>query len=66
MCCCCGNNKVQFSSVRPTYLHPFDRLADGKFPGLGLALVPDVMGRGGAWGGHEAKISFQISVPAGV
>ena len=40
-------------------------LADGEFPGLGLALVPDVV-RGGAQGAREAEISFQISILAEV
>jgi len=36
------------SSLRLTHLHPFRHsidpsLADGEFPGLGLALVPDVV-----------------------
>src|SRR6218665_3391144 len=44
--------------------HSIDHsLADGEFPDLGLALVPDVP-RGGAWNAHE--ILFQISALAGV
>src|SRR6218665_2596186 len=38
----------------------------GEFPGLGLALVPDVVVPGRSKGAHEAGISFKISALAGV
>src|SRR6218665_1049602 len=38
----------------------------GEFRGLELALVPDVGSQRRSRGSHEAKISFQISVLAGV
>src|SRR6218665_1757138 len=38
----------------------------GEFPGLGLALVPDVAAPRRSRGAHEAEISFQISALAGV
>ena len=38
---------IRVSSLRPTYMHPFDRPFTysllGEFPGMGLALGPDVV-----------------------
>ena len=49
-------------SVDPSLTHFI-----GEFPGLGLALVPDVVvPERRSRGAHEAEISFQISVLAGV
>src|SRR6218665_1640470 len=39
-------NFIRISSLRPTYLHPFSRSFTyfvGEFPGLGLAMEPDVV-----------------------
>ena len=57
------------SSLRPTYLHPFDRPFTCWWwvSRLGNGSGTRCCGpRGRAWGAHEAEISFQISVLAGV
>ena len=57
------------SSLRPTYRHPFGRPFTcflGEFPGLGLALVPDVVVPEADSGAHGAENSIQISALAGV
>src|SRR6218665_2823083 len=58
------------SSLRPTYRHPFVRPFTysllGEFPGLELALVPDVVVPKAGSGAHGAENSIQISALAGV
>src|SRR6218665_291891 len=62
------------SSLRPTYRHPFGRPFTysllGEFPGLGLALVPDVVvpkaEQRCTWSRHGAENSIQISALVGV
>src|SRR6218665_2311839 len=57
------------SSLRPTYRHPFGRPFTyflGEFPGLGLALVPNVVVPEADSGAHGAENSIQISAMAGV
>src|SRR6218665_460850 len=54
------------SSLRPTYIatHSVDPSLThflGEFPGLGLALVPDVVVQEAESGAHEAENSIQIS-----
>src|SRR6218665_3297904 len=57
------------SSLRPTYRHlfgrPFTYLLLGDFPGLGLALVPDVVVPENS-GAHGAGNSNRIAALAGV
>src|SRR6218665_1578242 len=58
------------SSLRPTYRHPFGRPSLthflGEFPGLGLALVPDVVVPEADSGAHGAENLIKISALAGV
>ena len=58
------------SSLLPTNRHPFGRPFTysllGEFPGLGLALVPDVVVPEADSGAHGAENLIQISAPAGV
>src|SRR6218665_35766 len=55
-------------SLRPTYRHPFGRPFTysllGEFPGLGLALVPDVVVPEADSGAHGAENLIQISALA--
>src|SRR6218665_2440584 len=58
------------SSLRPTYIatHSVDPSLThflGEFPGLGLALVPDVVVPEADSGAHGAENLIQISAPAG-
>ena len=62
------------SSLRPAYRHAFGRPFTysllGEFPGLGLALVPDVVvpkaEQRCTWSRHGAENSIQISALVGV
>jgi len=58
------------SSLQPTYRHPFGRPFTYsllcEFPGLGLALVPDVVVPEADSGAHGVENSIQISALAGV
>ena len=63
-------NFIRVSSLRLMYLHPSvdPSLTPffGEFPGLGLALIPDVVVPRRSRGAHEAEISFQISAWPGL
>ena len=59
---------IRVSSLRPTYLHQFDRLFTCWWwvSRLGTGFGTRCCGsRGGTWGAHEAEILFQISTLAG-
>src|SRR6218665_3227382 len=55
------DRRICTHSVDPSLTHFV-----GEFPGLGLALVPDVVVLEAEQGAHGAEISFQISALAGV